>query len=322
MPEMAINAGRLFTLAWRHAHRVPEPVLRAAFTLGADIAWAGRGAGVRQLERNLRRVRPEADVRGLRRLSRAGMRSYMRYYREAFTLRAMTPEQIAARVRIQDGDNVTASLTGPRSAVLALAHQGNWDLAGAYACVHLAPVLTVAERLEPEELYRDFLEFRTSIGIDILTLGDEGVFRELVRAASRPGRIIPLLADRDLTHRGVEVDLFGHRARVAAGPAALSVSTGAPVVPTAIYYERLRGERRRAAGSPWGIVLHFLPPIPVPPSQLPRTQQVAAVTQGWVDALADQIATHPQDWHMLQKVFVSDLDPDRYAATLAAEGTS
>ncbi|WP_069386403.1 phosphatidylinositol mannoside acyltransferase [Cellulosimicrobium cellulans] len=316
---MAIDTGAAFTFAWRNARKVPDPLLRGLFTLVADVAWLLRGGGVRQLEKNLSRVRPGLTPRALRRLSRAGMRSYMRYYREAFTLPAWTPEQVRARVRLVDYENLTAHLDGDRSPVLALSHQGNWDLAGAYATPNIAPVLTVAERLEPEELFEEFLSFRTSIGLEILALGDGDVFRDLVRGASRPGRIIPLLADRDLTARGVEVDLFGLRARVAAGPAALAVSTGAPLVPAGIYYERLRGARRRAAGTPWGLVIRFFPRVEVP-ADLPRPAQVAAMTQGWVDALSVAIREHAEDWHMLQKVFVEDLDPERYARTQAAAG--
>ncbi|MCB7137624.1 phosphatidylinositol mannoside acyltransferase [Cellulosimicrobium marinum] len=316
---MGFDSGKAFTFAWRHAHKVPDPVLRGVFTAVADVAWLARGGGVRQLEKNLARVRPGLRPRELRRLSRAGMRSYMRYYREAFTLPAWSPEQVTARVRLVDYDNLTVHLDGDRSPVLALAHQGNWDLAGAFATPNIAPVLTVAERLEPPELFEEFLAFRTSIGLEILALGDGDVFRDLVRGASRPGRIIPLLADRDLTARGVEVDLFGRRARVAAGPAALAVSTGTPLVPTGIYYERLRGERRRAAGTAWGLVIRFFPRVEVP-AGVPRAEQVAALTQGWVDALSVAIREHPEDWHMLQKVFVEDLDPERYARTKEAAG--
>ncbi|WP_264030396.1 phosphatidylinositol mannoside acyltransferase [Cellulosimicrobium sp. SH8] len=316
---MALDAGKAFTFAWRNARKVPEPVLRGLFTVIADVTWLLRGGGVRQLERNLARVRPELSPRALRTLSRAGMRSYMRYYREAFTLPAWSPELVRARVRVVGLDNVGRHLDGDRSPVLALSHQGNWDLAGAYATPNIAPVLTVAERLKPDELFEEFLAFRTSIGLEILALGDGDVFRDLVRGASRPGRIIPLLADRDLTHRGVEVDLFGHRARVAAGPAALAVTTGAPLVPAGIYYERLRGARRRAARSPWGLVIRFFPQVEVA-RDVPRAERVAAATQGWVDALSVAIHEHPEDWHMLQKVFVDDLDPARYAQTRAAAG--
>lgn len=316
---MALDAGKAFTFAWRNARKVPDPLLRGLFDAIADVTWLLHGGGVRQLERNLARVRPGLSPRALRRLSRAGMRSYMRYYREAFTLPAWTPEQVEARVRLVGYENLAEHLDGDRSPVLALSHQGNWDLAGAYATPHIAPVLTVAERLKPDELFEEFLAFRTGLGLEILALGDGDVFRDLVRGASRPGKILPLLADRDLTHRGVEVDLFGERARVAAGPAALAVSTGAPLVPAGIHYERLRGERRRAAGSPWGLVIRFFPRVEIA-TDLPRAQRVAAATQSWVDALSVAIREHPQDWHMLQKVFVDDLDPERYARTRAAAG--
>lgn len=316
---MALDAGKAFTFAWRNARKVPDPLLRGLFDAIADATWLLHGGGVRQLERNLARVRPGLAPRELRRLSRAGMRSYMRYYREVFTLPAWTPQQVTARVRVVGLDHLAVHLDGDRSPVLALSHQGNWDLAGAYATAHIAPVLTVAERLKPDELFEEFLAFRTSLGLEILALGDGDVFRDLVRGASRPGRIMPLLADRDLTHRGVEVDLFGHRARVAAGPAALAVSTGAPLVPAGIFYERLHGARRRAAGSPWGLVIRFFPRVDVP-TDVPRSQRVAVATQGWVDTLSTALREHPEDWHMLQKVFVEDLDPERYAQTRAAAG--
>ncbi|MBD8077925.1 phosphatidylinositol mannoside acyltransferase [Cellulosimicrobium arenosum] len=316
---MGLDTGKAFTFAWRNARRVPDPLLRGLFTAVADVAWLVHGGGVRQLEANLARVRPGLRPRELRRLSRAGMRSYMRYYREAFTLPAATPEQIAARVRVEGEADLREHLRGGRSPVLALSHQGNWDLAGAYATRHLAPVLTVAERLEPEELFQEFLAFRTSIGLEILALGDGDVFRDLVRGASRPGRMIPLLADRDLTARGVEVDLFGTRARVAAGPAALAVSTGTPLLPVGIHYERLRGARRRAAGTTWGIVIRFFPRIEIP-AGVTRSERVAAATQGWVEVLSGAIREHPEDWHMLQKVFVEDLDPARYARTRSVAG--
>jgi KDO2-lipid IV(A) lauroyltransferase len=319
-----IDVAKAYTFAWRHAAKIPEPVLRAVFTLVADVAWLVRGAGVRQLEANYARVRPELDGAAVRRLARAGMRSYMRYFREAFTLQGATPEQIVARVDFQGYDeNVVPHLRAGRAVALALAHLGNWDLAGAYATRNLAPVLTVAERLRPEALFQEFLAFRSSLGIEVLPLGDGDVFRNLVRGAVAGERLIPLLADRDLTARGVEVDLFGHRARVAAGPAALALAARVPLVPVDITYERLRGARRRAARTPWGIVVRFHQPVALSEDLVgdtPRTEQVARLTQGWVDTLSRTLRESTEDWHMLQKVFVEDLDPERYARTQAEAG--
>ena len=312
-----MDAGRVFEIAWGVLPRLPRPLVRGLFALAADVTWLVRPAGVRRLEANYARVRPGLGRRGLRRLSRAGMRSYLRYYGEAFTLRASTPDEIAARVRLVDEENIMVPRDAGRGVVGALGHLGNWDLAGAYAGSFIMPVTTVAERLEPPRLFEEFREFREALGMEILALGDDGVFPSLLRAVrAQPPRLVPLLADRDLAASGVEVDLFGRRSRVAAGPAALSVATGAPLLPISMTYERLRGERRRRAGTPWGLVIRFHPEESVDAS-LPRKERVAAATQAWVDVLAGAIAARPEDWHMLQHVFVEDLDPERYARTLA-----
>ena len=303
--------GGLFLVSWRLATRLPEPVVRAVMDLGALVAWALHPAPVRRLEANLRRARPGADGRAIRRLSRQGMRTYLRYYAEAFTLGSVSREALLARVRVEGDAAVRAELAADRSVVLALGHQGNWDLAGAWASLYLGPVTTVAERLEPPEVFAEFLRLREGLGMTILPL-DPGsdVFRGLLAAVRSGGRLVPLLADRDLTARGLEVDLLGERARVAAGPAALAVSTGAALVCATLRHERLRGARRRAAGTRWGLLITFHPPIPVPDG-VPRSGLVQHLTQAWVDVLGADIAAHPTHWHMLQRVFLADLDPAR-----------
>jgi KDO2-lipid IV(A) lauroyltransferase len=308
-----VNAGRAFALAWRVLVALPGGIGRGIFVAVALVAWLQRGRGVRQLECNLARLRPTASRRELRRLSRAGMRSYMRYYCESFQLPALTPEQLSARVRGIGVEAIRAELAAGRSVVLAVAHCGNWDLAGAWATGAIGRVVTVVERLEPEELFRAFLTFRESLGITIIPFEPGGgVFRGLIKHARADAAVIPLLADRDLSRRGIPVDLAGHPARVASGPAALATATGLPLYAARIWYERLSGARRRAAGSPWGIVVEFVGPLAVAPD-VARERVVPELTQVWVDVLAESILAHPEDWHMLQKVFVEDLDPARLA---------
>lgn len=312
---------KVLLLAFRVFGRAPEWLSRSLMAAVADAAWLRHGAGVRQLEANLRRARPGATDRELRRLSRAGMRTYMRYFAEAFVLPFLTPEQIDARVRAPGIEPALAEAGQGRPVVLALAHQGNWDLAGAWATVHLAPATAVAERLNPPEVFEAFRRMREAVGMSIIPL-DKGsdVFRELVRTVQRGNVLIPLVADRDLTSRGLEVNLLGERARVAVGPAALAVATGAVLVPTHIWHERLTGARRRAAGTRWGVVVSFNPPVPVP-TGVTRTEAVKLMTQAWVDQLSADIVRHPTHWHMLQKVFVADLDPSRDAAATGRAAT-
>jgi KDO2-lipid IV(A) lauroyltransferase len=313
---VSLDAGRLLGIAWKVAPRLPESSVLAAMAAAADVTWLAHGSGVRRLEANLRRVRPELSARALRRLSRRGMRSYLRYYAQILTLGGLTPAQLDARVRASNDGWIRARQAAGESVVLALAHTGNWDLAGAWAARQMPPIATVAEKLEPEELFQAFLALREGFGVRIVPLGKgEGgsVFRTLVQIVHEGSVLLPLLADRDLSRHGIEVDLFGERARVAAGPAALAAGGAASLATAALSYERLTGERRRAAGTRWGVHIEFSDPIEVDPSSAGR-ERVVALTQAWVDQVAAGIAAHPQDWHMLQRVFVADLDPDRLSS--------
>ena len=187
-----------------------------------------------------------------------------------------------------------------------LGHLGNWDHAGAWSTLALAPVTTVAERLRPERLFDRFVRFRERLGMTIIPLtGGSDVFRSLLRTL-RDGGFVPLLADRDLTEGGVEVELFGEPARMAVGPAALALQSGAALFAVAIHYEP--GERGRQ-----GIVITWSPPIDTTDVGSGRPA-IAELTQRCADHLAGAIAEHPQDWHMLQRVFTADLDPVRSAA--------
>jgi phosphatidylinositol dimannoside acyltransferase len=302
-------SARGLVLAFRLAPHVPESLVRCAMAVAADVAWALRTKGVRRLESNLAKVTGlDAGSRSLRALSHQGMRNYMRYFAETLTLAGLTHEQIDARVRPVHMEDVEPHVADGGAAVLALGHQGNWDLAGAWATRNIAHVTTIAERLEPPEVFEAFLSLREEGGLSILPL-DSGstAFAGMVKAARQGPALLPLLADRDLTSHGIEVTLCGHRARVAAGPAALAVATGSPLFATTIRHERLTGQRRRAAGSRWGIVLAFHR-VEIPPD-LPREDRVPALTQAWVDVLGADVIEHPAHWHMLQRVFVDDLDP-------------
>lgn len=314
----------LYRFAWKHTRRLPRPLGRGLFSLGADAAWAmhrlrGGDRGVGQLEKNLARVLPDGTTdREVRRLSRAAMRSYMRYFYEAFALPGVGHEEIQARVRGDVDPGVYEDLRHD-SVVLAVAHAGNWDLAAAWACQELATVLTVAERLEPPDLFDQFVAFREALGLRVIGQSrGEKVFDRLVAAAQDGGPyLIPLLADRDLSSSGVEADLCGHTARVAAGPAALAERMGLPLYVALVTYERLSGSRRRRAGTPWGVVI-TIRPVPVPQG-LSGRQKVAAHTRAWVSVLGPMLTEHAVDWHMLQPVFDADLDPERLARRHAAE---
>ena len=310
-----MKADALYRFAWRHVPHIPTKVGYALFNLGADAAWGwhrarGGERGVGQLEKNLARLLPDGtSKRDLQRSTRAGMRSYMRYFYEAFALPAVSEEQLLARVR-GDLDPELANDLSSGSVILAMPHMGNWDLTAAWACRELATVLTVAEKLEPADLFRQFVDFREKLGMRIIGQAPgEKVFDQLLAAAQTGTFVVPLLADRDLSSSGVQVDFAGHPARFAAGPAALAAKLDRPLYTATMHYERLSGDRRKLAGTPWGIVLTARK-VPTPQGLSGRAR-IATHTQAWATQLAPMLAAHAQDWHMLQPVFDEDLDMDR-----------
>ncbi|WP_353950157.1 phosphatidylinositol mannoside acyltransferase [Knoellia sp. S7-12] len=292
-----------FRLGWTLIRRMPERTAYALFDRIADLTVA-RGGGAR-LRSNYATVRPELDDAALDALVRDGMRAYMRYYCESFRLPVLSPDALAARVRAEGLGPVREILAADGSLVCFLGHLGNWDLAGAWGAVHLGPVTTVAERLKPEEVFKEFLEFRTGLGMTIHPLtGGPAPFPLLREAAQRRG-LIPLLSDRDLSRDGVEVSFCGEPARMAVGPAALALAARRPLFPVSI-----RHEPREGGG--WGIVITFHEPVSVPVSGTTR-EKVSAMTQACADVLGEAVRTHTADWHMLQPVFTKDLDQKRLA---------
>lgn len=302
-----------FTAGWSLVCRLPESWARALFNVGADIAWRRQGRGVRILEGNLTRIlrtdsAGSVDGKELRALSRKVLRSYARYYLEAFRLQTIPRERIVDGMHVNRPpvDLALRHLKNGRGVIFALPHMGDFEHAGLW--INLAGAesfTTVAERLEPESVFRKFVAFRESLGMEVLpTTGGANPFGVLANRL-RVGRLVCLVADRDLSDTGVEVDFFGEKALMPAGPAALAVQTGAALMPVSCWFV---GEDE------WGA--HVYDEIAVPADGT-RHEKIAAMTQQMATVFEQAIREHPENWHMLQKVFVADLDPERLARSRA-----
>ncbi|WP_037860056.1 phosphatidylinositol mannoside acyltransferase [Streptomyces sp. NRRL S-340] len=289
----------LYGLGWSTVKKLPEP---AAVRLGrgiADLAWRRRGKGVLRLEANYARVVPDASPERLAELSRAGMRSYLRYWMESFRLPAWSPQRVRGGFAPKDVHHLTDGLASGRGVVLALPHLANWDLAGAWVTTELnTPFTTVAERLKPETLYDRFVAYREGLGMEVLPHSGGSAFGTLARRL-REGGLVCLVADRDLSSSGVEVEFFGETARMPAGPALLAQQTGALLLPVTLWYDDSPVMKGR---------VH--PPIEVPGTGT-RPEKTSVMTQALADAFASGIAEHPEDWHMLQRLWLADLEPRR-----------
>jgi KDO2-lipid IV(A) lauroyltransferase len=219
------------------------------------------------------------------------MRSYLRYWGEVFRLPRWSPDDLRERVIPHEDHRMRDPLAAGRGVVAALPHMGNWDLAGAWACAEDMPVTTVAERLRPESLYRDFLRYRESLGMTVLPLTGGPPTVPVLEARLRAGGLVPLMADRDLSRTGITVPLLGAAAKLPAGPARLAQRTGARLLPVTASYDT---DAR--------MHLWFHEPVEVGAGQ----EGVQAATAAVADAFSTAIRRDPVDWHMLQRVFVGE----------------
>ncbi|GJF10074.1 phosphatidylinositol mannoside acyltransferase [Mycolicibacterium cyprinidarum] len=284
-----------YAAGWRLVRAAPEFLARNAFDAGAQYA-ALRG-GPEQLRKNLARVIGVAPEQVPDELMRASLSSYARYWREAFRLPSMDHVELGKRLDVENIESVWSAMeANGRGAVLALPHSGNWDMAGVWLAQNHGRFATVAERLKPESLYHRFLAYRESLGFEVVPSsgGDRPPF-DVLSERLRDNGVVCLMADRDLTRTGVQVDFFGEPTRLPAGPAKLALETGAALFPAHCWFE----------GDGWGIRVY--------PELDTSSGDVTVITQALADTFAANIAAHPADWHMLQPQWLADLSEERRA---------
>ena len=272
----------LYRLGWSGAVSVPSPVLRALIRAGAAVAAHTHGRHLQNLRQNLATAagRP-ADNR----LVAAALRSYLRTWTEVLALPRWRPDEIVARVRVPDAARLRRR-QAESGAIVVLPHSGNWDLAGAWACLSGFPVTTVAEVLDAGP-YADFLAFRRRLGMEVIGHTDPAAMRRLAEAIGR-GRTVCLIGDRDLSRAGVPVDWGGQTVRLPAGPALLARRTGAALIPGVC---RFVDDTR--------MVIDLGPEV----THASGPDGLQAMTQQVADHFAARIRAQPQDWPMLQPFF-------------------
>jgi len=295
-----------YASGWRIVRNLPEPAATRAFREIADRSWRADGKSVQRMRGNYRQVvGPEMSADELDDLVREGMRSYMRYWCEVFRLPNAKAEDVKRNIITHDVDNLLGPLRSGRPVVAVLPHSANWDLIGLWFTQNHRPLTTVAERLKPESLFDRFVAYRESLGMEVLAHTGRNDLYPRLMAAGREGRLIALLADRDLTAHGIPVTFMDAGTSMPAGPAALAVDTGAIIVPIELWYDD-------------GATMHFKPALPFDaPSDGDRKERIAAATQQMADNFTVIVRRHPADWHMLSRMW-SDVPPLSRADARAA----
>jgi len=272
---------------WRIVRVLPHTWAYGLFERLSTYLVGKDGKGVQRLRSNLRRIKPHLNEAELEVLLGQAMSSYLRYWCDTFRIQDWSTSQIQSSVTLTRGELLLDPMREGRGVVIALPHSGNWDHAGAYFCSLGIPLVTVAERLKPEALFQRFLRYRQAMGFEVLSI-DSRSFATLIKRA-REKRLIALVADRDLSASGVDVNYFGFPARMPAGPALLAIKTGIPLVVAHVSYTQS------------GIHIEFTS-VDVAETGS-ESERVAQMSQRMASLFEKGIAAHPQDWHMLQRIW-------------------
>ena len=272
---------------WRIVRWLPE---RSAYRLAysaADFLTKQNGKNVARLRSNLNRAQPDISSQELDALVLKAMRSYMRYWCDTFRFPDWSADRVRETVSVTNEHLLLNAIEAKTGVIVALPHAGNWDHAGAYFCAKGIHLVTVAERLKPEKLFLKFLQYRQAMGMEVLPL--DGRVMGTLAQRLRQGCLVALVADRDLSRSGIDVDFFGGPSRMPAGPALLALKTKAPLITAFVSYTES------------GIHIDFNEvAIPTAGSEQKKVQAVVQLTARHFE---NGISEHPQDWHMLQRIW-------------------
>jgi lauroyl/myristoyl acyltransferase len=274
------------------AQTLPGPVAN----LGASFAGVAFAAAMRSrrsmIERHLRRADPALRGPLLRRAVQEAFDFYAKYWVESFRLPHLSKREVDAGFSYSGYEYIADGLAAGNGVILALPHLGGWEWAGRWIADGGNPITVVVEAINPPELFEWFVDFRKSLGMTVVPLGPEA--GTAVLKALRNNEIVCLLSDRDIGGGGIEVEFFGERTTLPAGPATLSLRTGAPVLPTAVYFQGRDGHH--------GLVR---PPVTIERTGKFRTD-VGLFTQKLADELEYLIKRAPSQWHLFQPNWPSD----------------
>ena len=281
----------LYLFAWKLIAVLPEKSAYKLANYVSDRIYKKNGKGIKRLRGNYGRVMPEYSPQKLEELTKLGMRSYLRYWFDTFRLSKWSKNRIISTTQVIRENLLRDPIQSKQGCIVALPHAGNWDHAAAYFCSTGITLTAVVEKLKPEAIFKKFLAYRESIGIEAISHKEKTI--PILTERLQAGKLIALVADRDMSRNGIEVNFFGKTSKMPSGPAILALKTGAPLITAYVRY------------TPGGIEIIFDETLK-PTNSGSEEEQIKIITQSMADNFAKRIKENPVDWHMLQRIWVDE----------------
>jgi lauroyl/myristoyl acyltransferase len=271
--------------------------LGSGISSASYLGWRSKRLVTRQ---NMARVLglPVSDPR-VRHAALASWSNYGRTASDLIYFPHMNMDDIDARIldQTQGGtwqDLTRQALEPGKGAIIATAHFGSWDIAGAIFARHF-PLSAIAETFKDPQFNALMQGHRNEkqMGIIPMEHAPRRVLQDL-----RQNRAVAIVVDRPMSkEKGVAVTFFGQETYVAGGPATLALKAGAAILPGFVWYGHNHHFYVRA----------FAPIYPRPyrgPEE--REREIARLTQAIYTALEEIVREWPTQWFMFRPFWPAD----------------
>lgn len=289
-------SGQLEYLAYRAGSGLlsilPEPAVRRLGRWAGRLAWRRAGYRRDMAVRHMRRVLSGAGAEEVEAAAEEVFAAYGRYWAEILWFRPRRFAEVRSRMSTSGLEHVRAARAAHRPMIIALPHIGNWEMAGVLAGEEGVRITAVAEALANRRASDWFTGMRARLNVGVVLAEGAGVMRTLL-SFLRQGHTIALVADRNIGGRGIEVEFFGEKTSLPAGPAVMALRTGAVLLPCASYFEPGAGHR-----------VVVLPPVPDPGEG--AADRAGAMTRELARRFEELIRAAPAQWHLVQPNWPSD----------------
>ncbi len=275
------------------ARLLPQRIGNSIFRFFGKVAGRLNQDRRKMVEKHLSRTKSsELDGKEMQKSIDEVFASYATYWFQSFRLPGMTSEQILKDFDYEGEENLAEALRAEVGPIMALPHLGGWEWAAFWITkVRGITLNAVVEPLEPPEVFEWFQKFRSSLGMKVIPLGASAGSEVITALKSK--EMVVLLCDRHVGGAGVEVEFFGEKTLLPAGPATLALRTGAPLCPAAVY---IQGDG----------VYGILRPLLKVERQGRLRDDVQRITQELAYEFETLIRKAPEQWHLLQPNWPSD----------------
>ena len=268
---------------------LPLRLVYAIAVFLADLHYFFAFRDRRFVKANLKVIFPEKENKQLRKISRMVFRNFAKYLADFFRFEKLNRSYIDRNIKLENLHYFDQALATGKGVVVLTAHLGNWELGGVVLAQLGYPFWAVALSHKNKKVNDFFVAQRARKGVNVIALGK--AVRSCI-SEIRNNHMVALVGDRDFTEKGMIIDFFNKPTHFPEGPAALSLMTGASIIP---------GFMLRNPDD--SFTLRIEKPVEFHPTG-DKTKDLANLIKVYNNIIEDYIRRYPDQWYVFRRFWV------------------